>query len=197
MNKDFVEKLRKLNPSKLKRLRREKQQRYRQKRQTEENQRENQTITEKMRMGELNYGLEADNSFMSWEEFKKNFPTANKSEYVDAKIKHDRDKAHEVHKLPNSKIELLKNVPVLRATKETCIRIRKMHLGLIPFDALEIDNHNTCDLCNFWYAKNKRKLPQRWTGFNLWHGEEQPKPSDTQNQKVLEEEIKKLYPERG
>jgi hypothetical protein len=196
MRKEFVEKLKKLNPEKLKKLRREKQRRYRQKKKTKTEKAEDQKITHEMQSGNLNYGLEADNSFMTFEEFKKIFPSANKTEYVQAKIKAESERAREVHNLPDHKLELLKNVPVLRATKETCIRYRKMRLGLIPFDALEIDNHNTCDLCNIWYAKNKRKLPARWTGFKLWHGEEKERTvTNKESEKIMNEEMSKLYGE--
>jgi len=199
MRKEFTEKLKKLNPEKLRKLLRDRQKRYRQRKKKEKAKQRDKKITQEMRSGNLNYGLKADNSFMSFEEYKKSFPNATKGEYVRAKIKHDQDKAKAQPVIRDTKTEILGNVPVLRATAKTCIRVRKMHLGLIPFDALEVDSHNTCDLCHIWYAKNKRRLPLRkWTSFDLFHGHEnQPRHGvpNEESKKLIHEEMKKLYGE--
>ena len=192
MNKKYVDNLKKLNPEKLTRMLRQKQQRYRERKKQEKEAKEAEKITNAMRSGDLNYGMKPDPSFEDFEEFQKEHPEANKSEYLKKKLNHKIEKHHN---FDSPLIDVLGNVPYNAKFSDRCEKFRLMHLGKMEFNPFFIDSHNTCMFCMEWYARNKNNFPiRKWTGVNLWNSEEkEPEETISESEQILREEMKREY----
>jgi len=143
---------------------------------TERKKRKEARQDEAWRIGALNEPDAEFEDFMSWEEYKALWEgiTGHTPKFKEGYLK-DKDKFMERQRRDRQQLEptdtnsIIMNVPVDRYRREACLKNRRMWLGLIPRDAIDIQNHCSCRWCRVWKKYNKSHLMLGGIqGVDLW-----------------------------
>jgi len=117
------------------------------------------------RIGALNESDVELEDFMSWEEYKELWEKISghtpkfKEGYLKTKEEFmERQRKDRTELEPSDLNTIVTNVPFDRVRREACIKNRRMWLGLIPKDAIDIQNHCSCRWCKVWKKYNKSHL---------------------------------------
>lgn len=128
-----------------------------------------------VRIGNINYNPDAKlEPYMTWQEYKELWMETTghtprfKEGYLKAKEQWLEDQRK--YRVQKSEVEdIVMNIPLNPNRKEGCIRNRRMWLGLIQKDAIDIQNHCSCRWCKVWKRYNKAHLLLGGiTGVDLW-----------------------------
>jgi hypothetical protein len=107
----------------------------------------------------------ANESFMSYKEFKNYFPGKSFFDYISEKQAFLEQRKRNIEKGTGRLGELNPKFP------ELCLKFRRMYIGEIEKNIVFQSGHLVnCPLCERWYKKNKRS--NLYEGIDLWETEQ-------------------------